>query len=81
MQSNQWISSEDIFCPHGKSGNLRRPFGVPCHSWWVCEPPAADAERPELLLNILQGTGQTPTKITIWARNVNSAEVEKPWAR
>ena len=34
-----------------------------------------------MLLNILQGPGQTPTRRIIWARNVNSAEAEKPWAR
>ena len=37
--------------------------------------------RPGMLLNILQGTGQPPTRRIIWARNFNSAEVEKPWAR
>ena len=34
-----------------------------------------------MLLNILQGTGQTPTRRIIWAINFNSAEVEKPWGR
>lgn len=38
-------------------------------------------ERPGMLPNILQCTGQPPTTKTYLAQNVNSAEVEKPCSR
>ena len=43
--------------------------------------PACSRQRPGMLLNILQGTGQPPHNKEPSAQNVGSAEVEKSWSR
>ena len=38
----------------------------------------SDGERPEILLNTLQGTGRPPMTVNEPAPNINVAKVEKP---
>lgn len=51
----QWLSTRDDFAPQGILGNVWRHSGL---SQQVL--PASSGQRPRMLLNILQSTGQPP---------------------
>ena len=77
IRLDQWFSTREIFPPRDIWQCLQTILTVRAGvGGWVLLP--STKQKPQLLLNILQSTGQPLTTKNYLTQNVSSAEVEKP---